>query len=105
MPTDYPPLPEPEFFYVIDAHGGWGPSAFWDEDRACDHAEMAHGPRPYYAAFTESKLHAYLATERARIEREVMPTLNSLIPLLRFSEAGRVHDEILRAIRGEKEPT
>ena len=69
MPTDYPPLPWP---YCREF-------------------------REPYERYTADQMHAYLATERARIEREVMP-------LVAWS-ADSEREAILRAIRGEKEPT
>lgn len=77
MPTDYPPPPYQD---CIDDDGLW---------------YAKYGP------YTADEMHAYLATERARIEREVMPLLQNLSrqPLLHEIEA------ILRAIRGESSPT
>lgn len=67
MPTDYPPLPQP----LVQ---NW-PSGKW--------------------SYTANQMHAYLATERKRIEREV----SALTP--KYS-GWELHNAILRAIRGEK---
>jgi hypothetical protein len=64
-----------------------------------------------YNRYQEEKRSAVaktLATERARIEREVMPLVTSYTNNCIFENEAKAdadHQTILRAIRGEKEPT
>ena len=53
--------------------------------------------------FTADQMHAYLAAERARVEREVMPIIDRALPAS-LPEMAQLVDwrrTILRAIRGE----
>jgi hypothetical protein len=78
MPNaEYPPLPEP-LVHLAQYHGEWRETEIQCAD---------------VSVYTADQMHAYLATERQRIEREVMPFLLGI-------EHVRA-EAILRAIRGE----
>ena len=108
MPTDYPPLPEQDG-WAVEMHGALVLFA--------NNAEKAAGRSPgaKTPVFADTQMHAYLATERARIEREVMSLLNAYA-LAAIDKSDDLtpdncrheqlaEDAILRAIRGEQEPT
>lgn len=77
MPTEYPPLPKP------DCPNIWG------------------------GTYSKDMVRGLLTTERARIEREVMPLVGKLCVDNAFKDAESAAANvvaILRAIRGEVSP-